>query len=130
MNTGKRVTVATLAGVLFGLVCFAFASSGPNPLPWAVALQIILSRTLMGFAIGISRIRMGHWAIHGLVMGLIFSIPLSFGNFMATEVGMSPATLFVMTNLMGAIYGVLIELITTILFKAPIEHHVSTPVTV
>ena len=124
------MSLATIAGLLFGFVCYGFASSGPNPLHWAIALQMILSRTLIGFGIGVSRIRLGHWSIHGLVMGLIFSIPLSFGGFMATGEGMSPMTLFIMTIIMGGIYGVLIELITSVLFKAPMEKPVATPVMV
>ncbi len=130
MTIGKRVTVATIAGLLFGFVCFGLASSGPNPLPWAIALQLILSRTLMGFAIGISRVHMGHWTVHGLVMGLIFSLPLSVGSFMMSGGDFSSTTVFIMTNLMGAIYGLLTELITTVLFKAPMEKAAPTPVAV
>ncbi len=128
MSIGKRVTIATLAGLLFGFVCVGFASSGPNPLHWAIALQMILSRMLIGFVIGVSRMSLGHWAVHGVVMGLIFSIPLSFGSFLAAGSGFSPITLFLMTMLMGAIYGFLIELITTVLFKAPMQKPLSAAV--
>lgn len=119
MEKAKRLIIATLAGVLFGFVCFGFASSGPQPLPWPVAVQIILSRTLIGVGIGLSRFTFGHWAIHGLVIGLLFSLPLAFSGYMAPDSpDMSKDTMFIWTVLLGMIYGLLIELITSVLFKA------------
>ena len=41
MDKAKRLIVATLSGLLFGFVCFGFASSGPQALAWPVAVQII-----------------------------------------------------------------------------------------
>ena len=121
MEYAKRLVIATLSGVLFGFVCFGFASSGPEPLPWPVAVQIILSRTLIGVAIGISRFRFGHWSVHGLVMGILFSQPLAFSGYMAPEnPEFSRDTMFVWTVLLGMIYGLLIEVITSVIFKAKI----------
>ncbi len=118
MNKIKRIIIATLAGTLFGFVCVAFASSGPGELPLPVTLQLIASRTLIGFAIGISRISMKHWSIHGLVMGLIFSIPLAIGGLMAPEnPEFSKANMFIGTVFLGMIYGLLIEVITSVIFK-------------
>jgi len=115
----KRLIVATLSGLLFGFVCFGFASSGPAPLPWPVVLQIITSRTLIGLAIGISALSLGHWTVHGLVMGFLFSLPLAFGGLLAEETsGFSPAAMWISTVVLGMIYGLLIELITSVLFKA------------
>ena len=118
MVNPTRLIVATLSGLLFGFVCFGLASSG-GELPMPVAYQIIAERALIGFAIGISVLKLGHWALHGLVMGFLVSIPLAFSGLMAPE---NPAytklTMFVMTILLGMIYGVLIELITTKFFKA------------
>lgn len=119
MQTVKRIVVATFSGVVFGLVCFGLASSGPAPLAWPIAAQIIASRTLIGFAIGISRVSLGHWAIHGVVMGLVFSIPLAFSGLMAPEIpGYSKAAMFAGTLVLGMIYGLLIEVITSVIFKA------------
>lgn len=122
MNKSKRIIIATLSGVLFGFVCFGLASSGPSPLPWPVAVQIILSRTLIGFAIGISATSFGHWSVNGLIFGLIFSLPLAFSGLMAEEnPEFSHTTMFIWTIGLGMIYGVLIEAITTGLFKASIK---------
>jgi hypothetical protein len=119
MQKTKRIIIATLSGVLFGFVCFTLASSGPEKLALPLALQIITSRTLIGFAIGISCISLGHWSIHGLVMGLIFSLPLAFSGLMAPETaGYNMASMFIWTVILGMVYGLLIELITSVLFKA------------
>ena len=119
MSNKKRIIIATLSGLLCGFICFGLASSGPEQLPWPVLAQIILSRTLIGFAIGISVMSLFHWTIHGVVMGLLFSLPLAFSGLMAPDnPEFSKTAMFVSTIVMGMIYGVLIELITSILFKA------------
>ena len=119
MHKGKRVLIATLSGLMCGFICFGLASSGPSPLPLPVALQIIIERTLIGFAIGISSLTLKHWSLHGIVMGFIFSIPLAISGLMAPDnPQFSKVMMFTMTIVMGMIYGVLIEIITTKLFKA------------
>lgn len=118
MVNAKRLTVATLLGLLFGFVCFGLASSGGG-LPRPVAFQIIAERTLIGFAIGISVLKLRHWAIHGLVMGFVVSIPLAFSGLMAPDnPEFSKSSMFITTIILGMIYGVLIELMTTKVFKA------------
>ena len=115
----KRIIVATLSGVLFGFVCLSLAWSSSGTLAWPVAVQLIVSRTLIGFAIGISSITLRHWAIHGMVMGLIFSIPLAFSGLMAPESPeLSQAAMFSWTLVLGIIYGLLIEVITSVAFRA------------
>ncbi len=105
----KRITVATIMGFLCGLFC-AWGASSMGFSFWVLA-STVANRTVMGFGIGISRFKM-HWAIHGLLLGAIFGLPLSLAalqsgvrNFLALE---------------GAsiVYGFLIELVTSILFKA------------
>lgn len=119
MQNAKRLVVATLSGILFGFVCLGLASAAPGALAWPVAFQIVSSRTLIGFAIGISRVSIRHWSIHGLVMGAVFSLPLAFSGLMAPESPeYSKAAMFVSTIILGMIYGLLIELITSLLFKA------------
>jgi hypothetical protein len=120
MVDGKRLIVAVLSGLLFGFVCLGFASGGGG-LPAPVAWQIVASRTLIGLAIGISRLDRIPWAVHGLLMGMLFSVPLAIGGLMADDIpGFSKAGLLTMTIVFGMIYGLLIELITSVLFKARI----------
>ncbi|MFH2013036.1 MAG: hypothetical protein ABIJ37_10105 [Pseudomonadota bacterium] len=119
MKKSKRIIIATLSGLLFGFVCFGLASSGSGELPLPVALQIIASRTLIGFAIGVSCLSLGHWSVHGLIMGMIFSFPLAFSGLMAPEnPEFSKISMFIWTIILGMIYGLLIEVITSLLFKA------------
>ena len=122
MQKVKRVIIATLSGALFGFVCYGLASSGSGELACPVAVQIIASRTLIGFGIGISCLTLGHWSIHGLIMGMIFSIPLAFSGLMAPEnPEFSKTGMFIWTIVLGMIYGLLIEVITSLIFKAKVE---------
>ncbi len=114
----KRLLLATLFGVIFGLLCYTMASSGGNKIPFFLALNIILGRTLIGFGIGISRFKMKHWALHGVVMGFVFSLPMGFGALLAPEnPEFSKEMMFASTIVMGMIYGVLIELCTSVVLK-------------
>ena len=118
MLNKKRLTISTLCGLAFGFVCLGLASRSGN-LPTPVAYQILAERTLIGFAIGISVLRLGHWSVHGLVLGLILSLPLAFSGMMAPEnPQFTRTTMFIMTVLLGMIYGLLTELITTKFFNA------------
>lgn len=116
-----RILVATLAGVLFGFVCYWIAGgigtlgsshAGLNP------IQLILSRAVMGFAISCSIFKW-NWILHGFIMGLIFSLPLAFDGLAIEAAEVSPALIFIGILVVGSIYGFLIELITSIIFKAP-----------
>lgn len=121
MKKAKRIMIATIVGVLCGFVCLALASGGESEVPYAVKMQIIISRTLIGFAIGISSLKF-NWALHGLFIGLLFSLPLAFSGLMAPDIEeFGVYTMFFSTIIMGMIYGFLIELITSFLLKAKIE---------
>jgi hypothetical protein len=113
MPKTKRLLIATLFGVIFGFVCWGFTLS-KGPQPWFFAIQIILSRTLIGFAIGISALRIGWW-LHGIIFGLVFSLPMGLNGFYVPGQEMF---IFLGTVIMGIIYGFLIELFTTVIFKA------------
>jgi len=110
MLTTKRVIIATICGLVFGFVCLFMASSSPEPLPDMVKWSIVIGRTMLGFTIGISAIRLNWW-LHGLVLGLIISIPMAIPTL--DRIGIAIGTV-----VMGMIYGLLIELITSVFFKA------------
>ena len=113
MLTAKRVIIATICGFFFGLVCMYMASSNPDaaePLSTAMKWTIIFSRTLMGFTIGVSALRLSWW-LHGLFIGAIGSLPMIFPV-------MDRPAIIAGTLVMGMIYGLLTELITSVLFKA------------
>lgn len=113
MFSRKRLLIATIFGVISGFICWILASS-EGPTPWFFALSTILSRTLIGFAIGISVLKIKWW-LHGIIMGLIFSIPMALQGFYVPG---KEAFIFLGTIIMGIIYGFFIELFTTVVFKA------------
>ena len=115
----KRFIIAALLGVVFGFICYGFASSGQNEISTVLAVNIILGRTLIGVAVGISRFSLKHWSLHGIIMGLVFSLLAAFGVMLGPEnPELNHTVLLVSTIVMGMIYGFLIELITSVLFKA------------
>jgi len=115
----KRLIIATLSGFLFGFVCFGFACSGSGEINSWLGLSIISGRTLLGFGIGITRFQMKSWVINGLVLGFLFSLPAAFGTIIMPEnADLNPQIIAISTIVMGMIYGFLIELITTVFFKA------------
>lgn len=113
---GKRITIATIFGLLCGIVCWWLSSSN-GQLPWAISLSIVTGRMIIGVAIGISTLKMKWW-LHGPVMGLVFSIPMGFSSMLGASAQFTPNMLFIMTVVMGIIYGFVIELFTTVVFKA------------
>lgn len=55
-------------------------------------------------------------------MGIIFSLPLAFSGLMAPEnPEYSKTSIFISTIVLGMVYGLLIELITSVLFKAKVK---------
>jgi hypothetical protein len=107
---GLRVLVTTILGFVFGIVCWLLASSG-GPMPVYMAWSIILSRTLLGFVIGISALKI-NYLVHGILLGFIVSIPMAFGS-----LAVKGFKIFLGTLIMGIIYGFLIELITRFVVK-------------
>jgi len=113
MANPKRILIATICGFIFGLVCMSFAAGNPDSaaqLTTAVKLNIVISRTLMGFMIGISILQLKWW-LHGIVLGFIASIPMAIAV-------MDRMDILIGTLVMGMIYGLLTELITSVFFKA------------
>lgn len=109
MNAMK-ILVATVLGVIAGIVCWRLASSG-GPVPAVMAWSIILSRTLIGFTIGISAWRI-NYLVHGVLIGLIVSLPMAFA-----AGAMKGAGVFWWTLILGAVYGFFIALITNLIVK-------------
>jgi hypothetical protein len=129
MQTGKRFIVASIGGLICGVICYSIASSGPAALPAPIAAQIIASRTLIGVAIGLSRFSFGHWAIHGVILGGLFSLPLAFSGLMAPDnPQFSPSAMFIWTVVLGMVYGLLIELVTSVLLKLRVPRAPQPPV--
>lgn len=115
----KRIIIATLTGVLMGVVCWqAGVMFGliEDPTNLRIA-NIIGHRALMGFAIGISALRM-NWAAHGIIVGSIVGALFILYD---AQMGMPTAVLFGMLIPGNAAYGLIIEFVTTKLFRAPVK---------
>jgi hypothetical protein len=101
------VLLTTLLGILAGVLSWWWMGH----LPAAQAIAVIVSRMILGFALGISGWHV-HWTLHGLVLGLMFSLPQGFW---AIGMGWGPWG-FISWVLTGAAIGFLIEVFATPLF--------------
>ena len=112
----KRILIATLFGLLAGVLCATAGIYGGFLKFTAVNVAwVLLNRAVMGFAIGISGLKL-HWAWNGVVMGLV--VGSIFSYFLFTNLGLG--TLPLANLLIGnPIFGLLIEFFTTKVFKQP-----------
>jgi hypothetical protein len=115
MVTTKRVSVATVLGLILGFLFWLLGRQVATlAIPWQGAVVKILGFTVVGFAIGISGLQL-RWWLHGLLLGLVFLLPLAFGSLW---VGMKWFPEFVCVLVCGLVGGFLIELVTSVVFKA------------
>jgi hypothetical protein len=109
-----RITIATLFGLVAGAICATLTFSGGILKPTAIALVwILLNRTVMGFVIGASGLKL-HWAWNGVLMGLAVGSIFSYFLYM-TVGGWMP----LVSPVGNAIFGLMIEFFTTVVFKRP-----------
>lgn len=73
----KRVKSATEWGFFFGIISWLLATGISNEIPGWGVWGIILSRTLLGFIIGILRWNFPWWK-RGLIVGAAVNLPLAF----------------------------------------------------
>ncbi|UCC12879.1 MAG: hypothetical protein JSW02_04975 [candidate division WOR-3 bacterium] len=111
LNT-KRLIIATIFGVLSGFICWILSASS-SPTTWYFAVSTIIARTLIGFTIGISILKMKWW-LHGITIGALFSLPMALQGFYVPG---KEWFILIGTIVMGIIYGFFIELFTTVVFK-------------
>lgn len=112
----KRFWLALIFGIVAGLLCaWTGYAQTPADIRIMVFVSVVLNRALIGFIIGLSAWKMG-WALHGLVIGLIGTLPLSVPLIFTAEAGFVP---FLMYTVAGLVWGFLIELLVSKAFKAP-----------
>lgn len=114
MTSAKRVIIATIFGLIAGILCSLGGKYGLKAdLNATEIVMVLLHRGLLGFVIGISALRI-HWALHGVLLGLIVGLPgfpLIF-----REGGL------ISYSLMGLVWGFIIEFFTSVVFKAKPIH--------
>jgi hypothetical protein len=110
----KRLVVSTIFGFVAGIICYLGGKYGlKDDISTAMVLYILVNRALIGFVIGISPFRM-RWALHGLLMGLIVGVPFTAGCLLE-ESNLETA---IAALILGALYGLMIEFFTSIVFRA------------
>lgn len=104
MNLRKRVILSVIGGVVCAIICTVgkIKLNPAIPLPELFA-SAVFNRILLGFVIGISRLRM-NYLLHGAFIGLIVTLAYSLSMLPEKEEG------FVIYTTVGVIYGILIEL--------------------
>ena len=112
---GLRIAAATILGAVAGIVCWQLGkSSGKITFDTAMTLGVIANRTLLGFIIGISGLKGLNYLLHGVIIGLIATIPMSIYPLAGGD-----WSSFLLLEVAGAVYGLVIELVVTKLLKAP-----------
>ncbi len=111
----KRILIATFFGLLVGVGCASAAfSAGFLQFTTVNLIFVLLNRGIMGFAIGISGLRL-HWAWNGIVVGIITGSIFSYFLFM----NMGPSPVPIGNALINGVFGLIIEFFTTVVFKQP-----------
>ena len=105
----RRTLVATVMGFLTGLFC-AWGATRVGDFGHWVLVGLVASRTVAGFAIGVSRWRMAWW-LHGPVMGAIFGLPVSLPALQSGTSG------FYTMMAASVVYGFVIELVTSVILR-------------
>lgn len=112
----RRLIICTIGGIVAGIICSAGGLLSGNIAEFsffAIATPF-LNRLLLGFFIGISGLRI-NYLIHGMLIGFL----VSFINSVSFLENNLKGFLFFTTA--GIIYGLLIELFATKVFKAKME---------
>ncbi len=112
MVKSRRVIITTILGFIFGIICMLLSRYSSNIAFWPMGVSFLINHTVMGFAIGVSSMRM-NWAAHGVLWGALFGI---FTAISAVGTGMNPFAAFVFV----VIWGFLIETIAAKGFKQPL----------
>lgn len=111
MVYAKRLILCIILGFITGILCYLGGKYAGIQFTCGMMWSTILNRTIIGFAIGISAWRIS-WALHGIIIGLIVSLPMGLT---------APLNGFLAIMVFGAIWGFLIELFASVIFKAPMK---------
>jgi len=112
----KRLFVCTFGGVLSAIFCLVGKQIvyGFPEITWSALAATMANRILLGFIMGISCWKL-HYLLHGAMLGLIVSFSVSIGFLPDNIFG-----IFLYTSA-GVVYGIMIEWLSTIMFKAPMR---------
>ena len=111
----KRIFIATFFGLVAGGICASGAFYG-HLLKFSIAslIWILLNRSVMGFVIGASGLKL-HWVWNGIVLGVVVGSIFSYFLYMNLGPGVVPPV----NALVNGIFGLMIEFFTTKVFRQP-----------
>jgi hypothetical protein len=109
----KRLLICTVGGLVAGILCSAGGLLSGNIQEFSLfaIASPFLNRLLLGFVIGISRLKI-NYLFHGMLIGFLVSFINSVSSLENNLKG------FLFFTAAGIIYGLLIELFATKVFKA------------
>lgn len=109
----KRIVPAVGLGFVCGIICLLLGHfAGGTPISVLFILSGLVNRTLMGFVIGTTGVK-----ANPFVRGAIWGILMSLGPALAAGF---PPDKFIPYCVAGTIYGLLIDSVTTKVFKADV----------
>ena len=109
----KRLLICIIGGIIAGLICSAggLLSGNISEVSFFTIAPAFFNRLMLGFFIGISRLKI-NFLLHGMLIGLLISLITSIPFLEGGVEG------FLLFTIAGIIYGLLIELFATKVFKA------------
>ena len=110
----KRIIICTIGGIIAGILCMigGVLTGNITEITFLGILPLFFNRIMLGFVIGISRLKM-HYLVHGALIGLLISLVSSLMILEESTIG------FILFSTGGTIYGALIDWVATKLFKCP-----------
>jgi hypothetical protein len=112
----QRLLICTIGGLVAAIICSVgglLSGNIPEFNFFAIA-GTFFNRLMLGFIIGISRLKM-NYLLHGAMIGFLVSF-INSVSFLENNIKG-----FLFFTIAGIIYGLLIELFATKVFKAKIE---------
>ena len=112
----KRLLICIIGGFIAGILCSIGGYLSGNILEFSFfpIAGTFFNRMMLGFVIGISRLRI-NYLLHGMLIGFLVSL-ISSISFLENGI-----TGFLFFTIAGIIYGLLIELFAIKVFKAKLE---------
>ena len=115
----NRLLICTTGGLIAGIICSAGGILSRNiaELTFFSVAGTFLNRVMLGFVLGISRLRM-NYLLHGILIGFLVSFVISISFLENNLKG------FLFFTVAGIVYGLLIELFATKVFRAGMDQQI------
>lgn len=115
----NRLLICTTGGIIAGIICSAggLLSGNIAEFTFFSLAGTFFNRVMLGFVLGISRLRM-NYLLHGILIGFLVSFVISI-SFLENNL-----TGFLFFTVAGIVYGLLIELFATKVFRAGMDQKV------